>query len=81
MKACEKRPVNAEAVVNEIEQEIYNALTREITSNTIGDMVMEKLKRLDDVAYVRFASVHREFKDIDSFMNELTRLKNTKGDV
>lgn len=81
MKACEKRPVNAEAVVNEIEQEIYNALTREITSNAIGDMVMEKLKRLDDVAYVRFASVHREFKDIDSFMNELTRLKNTKGDV
>lgn len=78
MKACEKRPVNAEAVANEIEQDILNSLAREISTNTIGEMAMEKLKKLDDVAYVRFASVHREFKDIDSFMQELTKLKNTK---
>ena len=77
MKACEKRPVNAEAVAGEIEQEILNTLTREITSNAIGEIAMDKLKRLDDVAYVRFASVHREFKDIDTFMQELTKLKNT----
>ena len=78
LKACEKRPVNAEAVADEVESEIINSLKREITSNAIGDMVMMKLKAIDDVAYVRFASVHREFKDIDTFMQELAKLKNVK---
>ena len=78
LKACEKRPVNAEAVADEVESELINSLKREITSNAIGDMVMMKLKAIDDVAYVRFASVHREFKDIDTFMQELAKLKNVK---
>lgn len=78
LKACEKRPVNAEAVADEVESELVNSLKREITSNAIGDMVMMKLKAIDDVAYVRFASVHREFKDIDTFMQELAKLKNVK---
>ena len=79
MKACEKRPVNAEAVADEVESELINSLKREITSNAIGDIVMMKLKSIDDVAYVRFASVHREFKDIDTFMQELAKLKNVKS--
>ena len=79
LKACEKRPVNAEAVADEVESELINSLKREITSNAIGDMVMMKLKSIDDVAYVRFASVHREFKDIDTFMQELAKLKNIKS--
>lgn len=79
LKACEKRPVNAEAVADEVESELINSLKREITSNAIGDMVMMKLKSIDDVAYVRFASVHREFKDIDTFMQELAKLKNVKA--
>ena len=79
LKACEKRPVNAEAVADEVESELINSLKREITSNAIGDMVMMKLKSIDDVAYVRFASVHREFKDIDTFMQELATLKNIKS--
>ena len=79
LKACEKRPVNAEAVADEVESELINSLKREITSNAIGDMVMMKLKSIDDVAYVRFASVHREFKDIDTFMMELAKLKNVKS--
>ena len=61
-----------------MESELINSLKREITSNAIGDMVMMKLKSIDDVAYVRFASVHREFKDIDTFMQELAKLKNVK---
>lgn len=75
MKACQKRPVNAEAVAAEIETEIQNSLKREITSSEIGDMAMEKLKERDAVAYVRFASVHREFKDVETFMKELQNLK------
>lgn len=75
MKACQKRPVNAEAVANEIEATIFNTMKREIPSWKIGDMAMEKLKELDGVAYVRFASVHREFKDVDSFMKEISDLK------
>lgn len=78
LKACEKRPVSAEAIADEVESEIRNSLKHEVTSIEIGDIAMEKLKSLDDVAYVRFASVHREFKDIDTFMRELTRLKSDK---
>lgn len=79
LKACEKRPVNAEAVADDVEAEIKNSLKREITSNAIGDLAMLKLKAIDDVAYVRFASVHREFKDIETFMAELEKLKNVKA--
>lgn len=76
MKACEKRPVNAEALAAEIESEIHNSLRREITSSELGEIAMEKLRNLDAVAYVRFASVHREFKDVETFMEELKTLKN-----
>lgn len=78
LKACQKRPVNAEAVANEIESSLYNTMRREVTSQKIGELAMEKLKALDAVAYVRFASVHREFKDIDTFMKEITDLQNSE---
>lgn len=76
MKACEKRPVDAKMLANEIEAAIQSTMKQEISSQRIGDMVMEKLRALDPVAYVRFASVHREFKDIDSFAKEISDLKN-----
>lgn len=78
-KACEKRPVSIEdmeRICNEIESVLYNSLEKEITTTYIGDLVMEKLKKLDDVAYVRFASVHRQFKDINSLYDEVTKLLN-----
>ena len=74
LRACEKRPVSMqdlENAVNEIEALVQNSLEREITTEFIGEQVMEKLKGLDEVAYVRFASVYRQFKDIHSFMQEL----------
>ena len=77
VKACYKRPVTLEqinAAVSEIENELQNSLQSEYTSAEIGDFVMNKLKELDEVSYVRFASVYREFKDVDSFMNELKEL-------
>ena len=76
LKAREKRPVNAETIAAEIEAELNNSLHQEVTSGDIGEMVMRKLKEADDVAYVRFASVYREFKDIESFIRELTDIKN-----
>ena len=75
--ACHKRPVSAgeiENVVNSIEQVAYNNLQEEITTRQIGEMVMEALRKLDEVAYVRFASVYRSFTDIPSFMQELKKL-------
>ncbi|MBQ4066586.1 MAG: transcriptional repressor NrdR [Clostridia bacterium] len=75
LRACQKRPVNAEALANEIEAEINNSLRREITSSEIGEISMEKLRERDAVAYVRFASVYREFKDVETFMKELEILK------
>ena len=75
LKACQKRPVNAEEIVNEIEAELQNSLSTEVTTTEIGEMVMQKLKERDEVAYVRFASVYREFKDIDTFLAELKRLQ------
>lgn len=75
MKACQKRPVDAEAIAREIEVELQNSLKREITSAELGEMAMTRLKARDPVAYVRFASVHREFKDVDTFMRELENLK------
>lgn len=78
IKACHKRPVTMEQmedVATEIEAELQNSLTREISSQMIGVLVMDKLKSLDPVAYVRFASVYREFKDLDTFMRELEQLR------
>jgi transcriptional repressor NrdR len=76
LKACEKRPVDAVALVDEIEGELQNTLRQEVSSTEIGEMVMHKLKNRDEVAYVRFASVYREFKDIDTFLKELEGLKD-----
>ena len=75
IKACEKRPVNAEDIVNEIEAELHNSLTHEVTTKEIGELVMEKLRDKDEVAYVRFASVYREFKDIETFLAALKQLR------
>jgi transcriptional repressor NrdR len=75
LKACQKRPVNAEDIAVEIESELQNSLRTEISTVEIGEMVMVKLKKKDEVAYVRFASVYREFKDIETFMAELRRLQ------
>ncbi|MBP3370093.1 MAG: transcriptional repressor NrdR [Clostridia bacterium] len=77
LKACQKRPVNAEEIASEIESELQNSLRTDITTGEIGEMVMNKLKDKDEVAYVRFASVYREFKDIETFMTELRRLKSS----
>lgn len=77
VRSCEKRPVSMadiEAVVADIEQIVQNTLEREVSTDMIGELVMERIKPLDEVAYVRFASVYRQFKDIDSFMQELTKL-------
>ena len=78
MNACQKRPVDAEAIAREIEQEINSSLRHEITSEEIGERVMEKLRAVDDVAYVRFASVYKEFSDIETFTREIRRLKIDK---
>ena len=77
VKACEKRPVPVDAIeriADEIEQELQSSLEREVSSDQIGEMVMERLKTLDQVAYVRFASVYRQFKDINTFLEELNKL-------
>lgn len=77
MRACEKRPVSVEVIeraIDEIEAELQNSLDREVTSVRIGELVMDKLKDIDEVAYVRFASVYRQFKDINTFMSELKKL-------
>jgi transcriptional repressor NrdR len=79
-KACEKRPVSTEAlenIVSEIERVIYDKFEREVDTKFIGELVMQKLEILDKVAYVRFASVYREFKDIKEFLNELKPLMST----
>lgn len=81
MKACQKRPVDAEAIAAEIESELQNSLRPEVTTAEIGEMAMEKLKAVDEVAYVRFASVYREFRDVESFMAELRELQQTKQDT
>lgn len=81
VRACEKRPVSLrqlEEVVDAVEAEIYNMGKKEITSQSIGEVVMNKLKGLDDVAYVRFASVYREFKDVNTFLSELKKYLKEK---
>ena len=81
LRACYKRPVPAEKitrVIDEIEARIFNTEEREVPSTQIGEIVMEELKNLDPVAYVRFASVYREFKDVNTFMEELSKLLENK---
>ncbi|MBQ3824203.1 MAG: transcriptional regulator NrdR [Clostridia bacterium] len=81
MKACEKRPVpvaTLEKAVDEIEAQLYNSLDLEITSKLIGELAMAKLKDIDEVAYVRFASVYRQFADVESFKKELSKLLGEK---
>ena len=81
LRACEKRPVplaTLEEVVDEIETNLQNSLDREVPSSLIGTYAMDKLREIDEVAYVRFASVYRQFKDINSFMEELSKIKNAK---
>ncbi|MDD3766550.1 MAG: transcriptional regulator NrdR [Eubacteriales bacterium] len=81
LRACEKRPVTLaqlEKVIDEIEAVIRNKASREVTSQQIGELVMERLKDIDEVAYVRFASVYRRFKDVNSFLEELNKLLGKK---
>ena len=74
LKATQKRPVNADEIVSEVETEIQNSLNNEVKSTDIGEMVMAKLKERDHISYVRFASVYREFKDVEEFVSELMGL-------
>ncbi|HBE14639.1 MAG TPA: transcriptional regulator NrdR [Ruminococcaceae bacterium] len=77
LRACEKRPVSIEQIekmVDTIEAQLQSSLDREVTSMTIGELTMDQLKNVDEVAYVRFASVYRQFKDINTFMEELNKL-------
>ncbi len=81
LRACEKRPVPLEVIeeaVNDIETQLQNSIDREVTSIKIGELAMDKLKNIDEVAYVRFASVYRQFRDVNSFMDELARLLGNK---
>ena len=81
LRACEKRPVSfstLEKIAEEIEQTLQNEMDREVPSAKIGEMVMDRLKGVDEVAYVRFASVYRQFKDISTFMSELNKLLKEK---
>lgn len=82
LRACEKRPVSIETlekIVDEIENVLQNSLDREVPSSLIGKYAMDKLKNVDEVAYVRFASVYRQFKDINTFMEELSRIMKSKS--
>lgn len=77
IKSCEKRPVSMstiEGLVDDIERELSNSLKKEISSQEIGEMIMDRLKHVDEVSYVRFASVYRQFKDVNSFMEELNKI-------
>ena len=81
LRACEKRPVpvkQLENLVDEVESTVQNMLEREVTSEAIGEMVMERLKKIDDIAYIRFASVYRQFRDIDSLNEEVSKLISEK---
>ena len=82
LRACEKRPIaikELDKLVQDIEKSIYGSMEQEITSQKIGQMVMERLKDLDEVAYVRFASVYRQFKDVNNFIDELEKMIRDKG--
>ena len=80
MRACEKRPISMseiDDIVNSVEKRLYNSLESEISSQTIGDWVMERLKEVDEVAYIRFAAVYRQFKDSATFFEEMSKIFNT----
>lgn len=82
LRACEKRPVSLETLekaIDEIESQLQNSLEREVTSVMVGEMALEKLRQIDEIAYVRFASVYRDFKDIGSFLEELNNLISSNG--
>ncbi len=81
IRACEKRPVSMQLIeqtVDDIERQLHNSMKKEVLSEDIGKLVMNALKNIDDVAYVRFASVYRQFKDINTFMEELKKMLNEK---
>ena len=81
MSSCHKRPVSVDEIektIDAIETEIFNLEQKEVESGQIGEIVMDKLKNLDEVAYVRFASVYREFKDVGTFMDELKKMLDSK---
>lgn len=81
LKSCEKRPVSIseiEVIADDIEKQVYNTMKQEVSSQFIGELIMNRLKKLDDVAYVRFASVYRQFKDINTFMDELQKILKEK---
>ncbi|OPL08002.1 MAG: NrdR family transcriptional regulator [delta proteobacterium ML8_F1] len=83
VRACEKRPISIEVMENiadRIEQKLINSMEQEIPSGEIGELLMEELKALDEVAYVRFASVYRQFKDLNTFVKELTKMLDEKKD-
>ena len=73
-RACQKRPVNPEEIADAVENDLQNSIATEITSQDLGELVLSKLREVDIVSYIRFASVYREFRDIDSFMEEIKRL-------
>lgn len=82
MRSCEKRPISMlqiDRMVDDVEKNLYNSLDEEITSQKIGDMVMERLKETDEVAYIRFAAVYRQFKDSATFFEEMNKIFNTSG--
>ncbi len=81
IRSCDKRDISMERIValeNDIERELRNTMEREVTARSIGELVMERLKDFDEVAYIRFASVYRKFRDISNFLDELEKLKNLK---
>ena len=78
-RACQKRPVNAEEIAAAIETELQNSIVEEISSQDIGEMVLARLKEIDTVSYIRFASVYREFKDIESFISEINNIEKRAG--
>lgn len=83
IRACEKRPVpmwEIDKLVEDIQKRVYNSLEQEVTTKELGEMVMDGLKQIDEVAYVRFASVYRQFKDISTFMKELNKLQKDNKD-
>lgn len=79
LKACHKRPVDAEALAAEVESELTNSLRGEVTSDEIGKTVLQKLRKLDAVSYIRYASVYRDFDDIKSFLDELETINNNEN--
>ena len=84
MKACEKRPISMTVIddmVKEIQRKVVNSLDQEVSSRLIGELVMEQLREVDDVAYVRYASVHRQFKDINTLLNEIEELVKLKDQL